>query len=121
MRRAAILECIGVMPEPLCFRIERGIVVAHTGAKFRVGMNALGAGHDFLPAHEKVVGVGETRVGWIEGSIERSDGAREFVHGEEVGGVFLQDEPAEGFFLGSAGGIVFSKSCGIRVNVILAT
>jgi hypothetical protein len=102
MRRTAILECIGIMPEALRFRVERGIIVAHAGAKFRVGMDALGAGHDFLAAYEKVIGVGETGVGWIGGSVEGPNGAREFVHGEEVGGVFLQDESAEGFFLGSA-------------------
>lgn len=104
MRRAAVLEGIGIVAEPVAEGVQGGIVLAHGLAEFGVGVDALGAGHDFLAAHEEVVRVGQERVDWVRGGVEGSEGAREFVHGEEIGGVLLENDAPEGFFLGSAGG-----------------
>ena len=72
-----------------------------------VVVDALGAGHDFLAAHEEVVGV---REGWVGGGrmrVEGAEGAWVRVDGVEVCGVLGEDEFAEGFFLGCAvGGVL---------------
>ena len=51
-------------------------------------MDALGAGHDFLPAYEEVVGVAERGIGWVRSGVEGTEGEGKFVEGEEVGIVF---------------------------------
>ena len=51
-------------------------------------MDTLGAAHDFLAAHEEVVGVCEERVGGVGVRVEGAEGAGVFVYGVEVGVVF---------------------------------
>lgn len=84
MRRTSVFERVSIVAEALALRIERGVVATHILAKLGVGVNALGAGHDFLTAHEEVEGVGEARVFGVGGSVERSNDSWEFVHGEKV-------------------------------------
>lgn len=103
MRRASVLERVGVVPEAVAFRVQGRIVAAHVFAELGVGVDALSAGHDFLATHEEVERVGEEWVSGVGRGVEGAEGAGEFVHGEEIGGVFLEDEVAEGFFLGGAG------------------
>lgn len=100
MRRDPVPERIRVMPEPFA----RGVhaLGAHLGAELGVVVDALRAGHDFLPAHEEVVAVCEGGVAGVGVSVEGAEGARVFVDGVEVCGVFGEDEGAEGFFLGRA-------------------
>ena len=57
-------------------------------------MDALGAGHDFLAAHEEVVAVGEERIRGVRVRVEGPDGEGEFVQGVEVCVVFGAHEGA---------------------------
>lgn len=66
-------------------------------------MDALRAGHDFLPAHEEVVAVCEGGVGGGRVRVEGAEGARVGVYGVEVCVVFGVDEGAESAFLDRAG------------------
>lgn len=86
MGTASVFERFGVVLEALAVGIQARFF--HSGAKLGVGMDALGAGHDFLPAHEEVVGIAERRVGWVGSGVEGTEGEGEFVEGEEVGVVF---------------------------------
>ena len=104
MRRAPVLERIGIVPKPFTLRVQRGVAFPHRCAQLGVVVDALGTGHDFLAAHEEVVGVGEGGVGGIGGGVERADGGGEFVDGVEVCGVFLEHYFAKGFLVGGAGG-----------------
>lgn len=104
MRRTPIPKRIRIMAEPFAQRIERGCVGAHALAQLGVAVDALRAGHDLLPAHEEVVGVGEGGVGRVWVGVEGAGGAREFVDAVEVGGVLGVHEAAEVLFLGGAGG-----------------
>ncbi len=64
---------------------------AHLGAEVVVVVETLGAGHDFLAAHEEVVAVGEGRVGGVGVRVEGAEGAGVFVYAVEVCGVLLVD------------------------------
>ncbi len=89
------------MPEALVGGVEP--LGAHAVAEGGVGVDALGAGHDFLAAHEEVVGVCEGGV--VRGGVrvEGAEGAGVLVDGVEVRAVLVEDDFAEGFFLGGAG------------------
>ena len=102
MRTAPPPERIGVVPEPLVLGPEA--LRAHAGEEGGVVVDALGAGHDFLPAHEEVVGVCEGGVAGGGVRVEGAEGAGELVDGVEVRVVLREDDSAEGFFLGGAGG-----------------
>ena len=99
MRTTAPPKRLGIVPEALTQRIQRRITLPHVPAQILVVVDTLRAGHDLLPAHEEVVAVAELGVGGVGVRVEGPDAAREFVHGEEVGGVFLGDEAAEAAFL----------------------
>ena len=78
-------------------------------------VDALGAGHDFLPAHEEVVGVCEGGIAGGGVRVEGAEGAGELVDGVEVRVVLREDDSAEGFFLGGAvGGGGQLGGCGCR-------
>lgn len=62
-------------------------------------MDTLGARHDFLAAHKEVKRVRKLRVCWVRGGVEGAKVAGKLVHGEEIGGVFLQYKSTEGLFL----------------------
>ena len=100
MRRTPVFERVRVVPEALTQRIQRRVILAHSIAQLLVVVNTLGAGHDFLAAHEEVVGVRELGVGGVGGGVERSDGGREFVDGVEICVVFFEDYFTQGFFVG---------------------
>lgn len=104
MRRTPIPKSISIMPKPLRQWIERRVVVTHVLAELLVVVDALRPGHDFLAAHEEVVGICEVWVLRIGVRVEGADGAGEFVDGVEVGGVLVGYQAAEGFFLGGAVG-----------------
>lgn len=97
MRSAAPLERLGVMLE--AFVLRREALCAHASAEVGVVVDALGAGHDFLAAHEEVVGVCEGRVVGGGVRVEGAEGARVLVDGVEVRVVLFEDYFAEGFFL----------------------
>ena len=65
-------------------------------------MPALGTGDDFLPAHEGVEGVAEVWRGGGGVCVEGACGGGVVGEEVEVCGVFLEDEAAEGFFVGGA-------------------
>ena len=102
MRTAPPSERIGVVPEPLVLGLEA--LRAHAGEEGGVVVDALGAGHDFLPAHEEVVGVCEGGIAGGGVRVEGAEGAGELVDGVEVRVVLREDDSAEGFFLGGAVG-----------------
>lgn len=94
MWRGAVLEAIDVVLHAVTLRIDAECL--HALDEQVVLVHALGAGHDLLAAHEEVVAVGEVLgiLGRRHG-VEGPDGEGELVHDEEVGVVFLADEPAE--------------------------
>ena len=100
MRAAAPAERLGVVAEP--FGVGREALGAHAGAEVGGVVDALGAGHDLLAAHEEVVRVGQGRVVGGGVRVEGAEGARVLVDGVEVRAVLLEDDSAEGFFLGGA-------------------
>lgn len=100
MRRAALPEGIQIVPIPVVVRIEA--FGSHGGDERAGQVDALGAGQDFLAAHEEVVAVAEERVRGRGVRVEGADGERELVEGVEVGVVFGAHEGAEVFFLGRA-------------------
>lgn len=102
MRATTPLERFYIVLESFIFGIET--FSAHGFAELGVEVDALGAGHDFLAAHEEVVGVCEGGVVGAGVGVEGAEGARVFVDGVEVCVVLLEDDFAEGFFLGGAGG-----------------
>ena len=97
MRAAAPLESVGVVPEALV--LGREALEAHALDEVGVHMDTLGAGHDFLAAHEEVVGVCEGGVVGARVRVEGAEGARELVDGVEVRFVLFEDDLAEGLFL----------------------
>lgn len=104
MRTATPLERLRVMPEPLV--VGREALRAHAVEEVGVDVDALGAGHDFLAAHEEVIGVCEGGVVWGRVRVERPEGARVLVDSVEVRFVLFEDEFAEGLFLcGAADGV----------------
>lgn len=102
MRRAPEPERVQIMPVAVMCGIEA--LALHGGEQGAGEVDALGAGHDFLAAHEEVVAVGQERVGGAGVGVEGPDGEGEFVEGVEVGVVGGADEGAEAFFLGGAVG-----------------
>lgn len=104
MRSTALAKGVQIVSVAVMIRVE---AFGLHGLDERAGaVDALGAGHDFLAAHEEVVAVGEERVGGGGVGVEGADGEGELVEGVEVGGVFGADEGAEVFFLGGAGRVV---------------
>lgn len=102
MRRAPIPEAIHIVLSTRTIRINWGIVLAHL-LRQQVGVvDTLGAGQDFLAAHEHVVGVGEEGVLGRGHGVGGADGEGKLVQDVEVRVVFLQDEFAEFLFLGGA-------------------
>lgn len=93
------------MPEPVRVRIERGIHGPHPRHQHDRVVDPLRARDDLLAAHEGVVGARQVRLGW-EGrvGVEGPDGERVVREDVEVGGVALEDEFAEGFFVRGAVG-----------------
>ena len=102
VRAAAPLERLGIMPEAAVVGVQA--LGAHAGAEVGVAVDALGAGHDFLAAHEEVVRVCEGGVVRGRVGVEGAEGAGVQVDGVEVRFVLVEDDFAEGFFLGGAGG-----------------
>ena len=100
MRAAAPLERLRVVLETLV--LGREAFQSHAVAEVSVVVDALGAGHELLPAHEEVVGVCEGGVfgGWV--GVEGPEGAGELVDGVEVRFVLFQHDFAECLFLCSA-------------------
>lgn len=89
MRPHPISERIRIVFKPLARSIHT--FGAHFGAESGIGVQALGAGHDFLPAHEEVVAVCEQRVGGVGVRVEGAEVPRVFVDGVEVCGVRGED------------------------------
>lgn len=102
VRAAAPLEGLGVVPEALALGPQA--FQPHAFHEVRVAVDALGARHDFLAAHEEVVRVCEGGVVRGGVGVEGAEGAGVLVYGEEVCVVFFEDDFAEGFLLGGAGG-----------------
>lgn len=100
MRTTTPLESFRIMPEALIER--RDTLQPHAVAEVVVVVDTLGAGHDFLPAHEEVVGVCEGRVERGRVGVEGAEGAGEEVDGVEVCVVLFRDDLAECFLLGGA-------------------
>jgi len=92
MRTHPVFESIGVMHKSFACRVHT--FRAHFGAEFRVFVQTLGAGHDFLPAHEEVVAVCEGRVGGVGVCVEGAEGPWVLVYAVEVCGVLFEDEGA---------------------------
>lgn len=102
MRTAPPLKRLGVVPEAFALRLQP--FQPHTFHQIAIAVDALGARHDFLAAHEEVVRVCQGRVVRGGVGVEGAEGAGVLVHGEEVRVVFFEDDFAEGFLLGGAGG-----------------
>ena len=66
-------------------------------------MDALGAGDDLLAAHEGIVGVRKRGVARVEVGVEGAGGGGVVRQEVEVRLVLLEDDAAEGFFVGGAG------------------
>ena len=77
--------------------------MAHAVHQVGVDVDALGARHDLLAAHEEVVRVREGRVAGARVRVEGAEGARVLVDGVEVGAVLVEDDLAQGLFLRGAG------------------
>lgn len=101
VRTTAPLESLRVMLEPLILRGDA--LQAHAFEEVAVVVDALGAGHDFLAAHEEVVGVCEGGVERGGVGVEGAEGAGEEVDGVEVGVVLFENDLAEGLLLCGAG------------------
>jgi hypothetical protein len=99
MGRASVAEAVDIVLCAGAVRVNRWVVLAHLlGQQLRV-VDTLGAGTDFLAAHEEVVGVGELGVVWRGHCVCGTDGERELVEDVEVGAVLLEDKTAEVLFL----------------------
>lgn len=103
MRRTAHPERIDIMPEPLTLRVKRGVHALHPLGELCGVVDPLGAGDDFLAAHEGVVGVGQRRGGGREVRVEGPGGGGVVRQEVEVGVVPFEDEAAEGFLVWGAG------------------
>lgn len=91
MRTATPLKGLSIMPKALTLRIKRGITLPHILTQRLIVMDTLRPAHNLLPAHKEVVAVAEIRVAWVRVRVKGADTAWEFIHGEEVGGVFVGD------------------------------
>ena len=91
MRTTTPPERLRIMPKALTLRIKRRIIGPHIPTQRLIIMDPLRPAHDLLPAHEEIVAVAQIRVRGVRVRVEGADAAREFVHGEEVGGVFFGD------------------------------
>jgi len=74
MRRAPHPEPINIVHEALGLGIQRRIHGPHARGQHGGVVDALGAGDNFLPAHEGVVGVGQGGVGRGEVRVEGAGG-----------------------------------------------
>lgn len=86
MRRTPRSKRIRIVPEPFAQRIQP--LSLHAGAQRGVIVDALPTRHDFLAAHEEVVGVCEGGEGGVGGGIEGAELEGVFVDGVEVCMVF---------------------------------
>ena len=91
MRTTPPPKRLRIMPKALTLRIKGGFIGPHIPTQRLIVMDTLRPAHDLLPAHEEVVAVAEIRVRGVRVRVEGADAAWEFVHGEEVGGVFFGD------------------------------
>ena len=102
MRRAPVLEAVNVVLGSGTIGVDRRVVLAHLlGQQLRV-VDTLGAGADFLAAHEEVVRVGELGVVGRGHGVGRADRERELVEDVEIGAVLFKDEAAEVLLLRSS-------------------
>lgn len=101
MRTTAPLERFRIMLEPLILRLHT--FRPHTFHEVVVAVYALRARHDFLPAHEEVVGVCEGRVLRGRVRVEGAEGAGVLVDGVEVRFVLVENDLAECLLLCRAG------------------